>query len=60
MECGELEAPRNGRVLLTGTTVGSKATYICNEKFTLISDSTRVCQPNGVWSGQAPTCDCKL
>ena len=54
--CPELPNPTNGEVSLTGNTVGSLASYSCDLGFGLVGFSTRICQPIGQWSGQAPTC----
>ena len=59
--CGNLDSPRNGRVDLTGTTVGSTATYRCKNGFILANgDRIRECGANGQWSGTAPNCVRKL
>ncbi len=43
---------------MTGTTVGSTASYTCDQGFFLTNgDSVRQCQPNGQWSGNEPTCE---
>ena len=56
-KCEELENPANGVVIVEGNKVGSSATYRCDDGFTLTGgDETRVCQPNGEWSGMEPTC----
>ena len=59
VECPSLVDPPNGRVVLTGTNVGSKASYACNAKFTALGEFTRTCLPDGTWSGVAPACDRK-
>lgn len=56
-DCGPLSSPENGSVSAAGTTVGSTATYSCDEGFTLgAGDATRTCQADGSWSGAPPTC----
>ena len=55
--CGSLPDPANGQVTLTGTTVGSEATYTCNPGYTLWGDQTRQCRSGGQWSGSEPTCE---
>ena len=59
-DCGPLNPPTDGLVSITGTTVGSTATYTCNDGFGLQGQSTRTCQTNGQWSGSAPICQRKL
>lgn len=54
--CERLNNPVNGLVVLSGTSVGSQATYTCNPGFTLVGMDTRECLSSGEWSGQAPTC----
>ena len=56
IQCDRLSDIRNGRVDLTGTSVGSTATYSCNQGFALIGGATRTCQSNGEWSGEEPFC----
>ena len=56
VDCGNLQNPRFGRVVLTGTTFGSTATYSCQGGYILVGGSTRTCQANGQWSGVAPVC----
>lgn len=55
-ECDDLPNPRNGQVFLTGTTVTSIATYICDSSFHLQGDRNRVCLVSGQWSGKEPLC----
>ena len=48
-------------MVLTGTSVGSTATYSCNPGFILLGKfNVRTCLNSGKWSGQAPTCRRKL
>ncbi len=54
--CRVLEAPANGQVSLSGTSVGSQAFYSCNKGFLLVGDGVRVCKAEGEWSYQAPVC----
>ena len=60
VQCRSLNNPKDGSVSLSGTTVGSTATYTCNDGFRLQGQSTRTCQTNGQWSRRAPTCQRKL
>ena len=57
VDCGSLDDPENGRVLLSTTLFGSAATYECDTGFNLIGDMERTCQENGQWTGGAPTCE---
>ena len=55
--CRNLSNPPNGRVTLSiGVFIGSQATYTCNRGYSLVGDSTRVCQNDGTWTGRAPIC----
>ena len=57
VDCRNLDNPTNGKVDFAGTTFGSTATYTCNVGFELQGESTRTCQSNSQWSGNAPTCE---
>ncbi len=59
IDCGQLRDIRNGRVVLTGTTVGSTATYSCNKGYILIGQETRTCQVTGEWNAKEPFCQRK-
>ena len=56
VECPNLERPRFGRVVMTGISFGSTATYSCQIGYRLVGEPTRTCQANGQWSGVAPVC----
>lgn len=57
IDCGSLDDPENGQVLLSGTTAGATATYSCFVGYIGGSgDSVRSCQSNGQWSGAAVVC----
>ena len=58
--CDRLQDIRNGKVVLSGTSVGSTASYSCNVGYVLVGGSTRVCQLNGEWTGEEPSCKCIL
>ena len=51
-----LSAPTNGNVDRTTGRTGDVATYSCGAGYTLVGSATRTCQPNGNWSGSAPSC----
>ena len=52
----QLPSIDSGAVVLSGQTVGSSATYTCDEGFVLDGNETRICQSNGMWSLTEPTC----
>ena len=54
--CGPLSPPKNGDVDASITTIGSVATYSCNNGLFISGVSQRICQTDGFWSGSAPTC----
>ena len=56
IDCGDLDDPSNGQVTLTGTTLGSMATYECDSGFTLVGNQVRTCEDDGNWSGMDPGC----
>ena len=55
-DCETLSDPPYGQVILSGTTNGSMAMYVCDSRFVLTGDATRVCQDDGYWSGEEPVC----
>ncbi len=59
VDCGSLTV-LNGQVNTTsGNIFESKATYACDDGYTLNGTSIRICQANGTWSLKVPTCDCE-
>ena len=47
----------NGGVTYTSLALNSgRATYQCDEGFSVSDDNTRECQGDGRWSGTVPTC----
>ena len=54
--CPELRDIAKGSVEVSGTTVGSRATYRCNSGYTLVGNKVRTCQSNRQWSGREPSC----
>ena len=53
---GQLPAPVEGAVVLTGTLVGDTATYSCNAGFVLFGKGIRDCHLDGTWSHKTPEC----
>lgn len=58
--CDRLDNPANGRVVLTGTSLGDTATYSCNDGYERVGDQQRMCQMSRQWSGSEPSCRCEL
>ena len=56
VDCGSLSDPANGLVTVTTTTLGSTANYSCSPKYQIGSYPLRICQANGNWSGNVPSC----
>ena len=59
VDCGVLDPPAFGKVLITGTTAGSTARYSCFPTYALVGDAQRRCQQDSQWSGSEPVCKCK-
>jgi CUB/sushi domain-containing protein len=59
ISCGNLPDPdTNGRIVSSdGTFVGDRTTYGCNGGFVLIGTPTIICQNDGAYSDDAPTCN---
>ncbi|CAL1543396.1 unnamed protein product, partial [Lymnaea stagnalis] len=47
-------------VLNNGTSIGSVYNFTCQQGYKLIGSPTLICQQNGTWSGQLPTCQRRL
>ena len=60
VDCGMLPSISNGEVSQLSTTVGSVATYSCNNGFDLVGQSSRSCLASKRWSGSPPTCQREL
>ena len=54
--CPDLPNPTNGIVDIQGNTPGGSAVYLCNPGLSLIGSSRRICNVDGTWSGDPPTC----
>ena len=60
VDCGLLNDTTNGAVdTSSGTAFMMTATYTCNLGYTLSSTDSRMCLASGLWSGEAPVCNCK-
>ncbi len=57
VDCGRLVPPPFGSVTIKGVgTLGSMATYICDDGHHLQGFSERRCEADGEWTGEIPTC----
>ncbi len=57
VECAALTPPVDGSIDRTTTgMVGDVATYSCDSLYYPVGERTRTCQPDGAWSGSAPSC----
>jgi CUB/sushi domain-containing protein len=54
--CPTLLDPLNGSVMWTSLSVGSVASYRCNEGFELEESEMRICKDDGIWGGVDPVC----
>ena len=57
VNCGALDSPDFGQVSWTSTIFSGVATYSCFPGYVLIGQIERRCEGNGIWSGQAPSCE---
>lgn len=55
-DCGDLSRPDNGDYTLTGTFFEDDVTYTCDAGYELNGSPYRVCQFDGTWSGNDPSC----
>ena len=54
--CGDPAQINNGRVIISGRTPGSNATYLCNDHYRLVGNATVVCHSDSHWIGEVPKC----
>ena len=54
--CGNPEPINNGRVVISGRTPGSNATYLCDDHYQLVGNATVVCRLDSQWLGEVPKC----
>ena len=56
VNCRRLDAPKYGKVIMTGYSYLSRAYYSCNYGYELDGAYSRKCQHDGTWYGKAPEC----
>ncbi|XP_020615812.1 CUB and sushi domain-containing protein 3-like isoform X2 [Orbicella faveolata] len=59
VDCGKVQAPRNGSVLGDYTTFPNKLRFHCDDGFILRGSTVRSCMAKKTWSGQETTCEAK-
>lgn len=57
VSCSDPGTPHNGRRRLTSFAVGSRVSYSCLSAYSLRGNISRICQANGLWSGDLPSCE---
>ena len=57
VDCSTPKQLRDGTVSYDGTGYNMVVVYKCDEGYSLIGPSKRVCQSNGKWSGEEPLCE---
>ncbi len=58
IQCPELAGPSNGIVMVSNRTIGSVATYSCDNRYNLVGAVTTECLPSEIWSNEPPVCEC--
>ena len=56
VDCQGLLPPENGRLAGVKTTYNSAVNFTCNKGYTLEGSQSRICDANGMWSGNKTTC----
>ena len=56
VRCPPPESVPHGTYMPTGSRYGSILRYACNRGYELHGDADHMCQANGTWSGDVPTC----
>ena len=57
VDCSRPKQLQDGTVSYDGTGYNMLVEYKCDEGFSLIGSSTRVCKSDGKWSGEEPVCE---
>lgn len=56
VDCGMPPQLENGSVAVTGTTLGSLATFTCDRGYSLTGEQVHACLADGNWSEEVPRC----
>lgn len=54
--CTAVPQPHNGHVTINNIDNIALANYTCDIGYTLVGETTLICQSGGTWSGPPPTC----
>lgn len=57
VDCGPLPVPHNGSYHGTLTVFPNEFSFECDEGFLLKGSPVRMCQANGLWSGNNTNCE---
>ena len=60
ISCEEPEVPSGGMIIGYDFNIHSKIEFKCEPGYLLKGQSTLVCNRNGLWSEDIPSCQCKL
>ena len=55
LDCGMLDMPSNGNMVMTGTKYGDTARFTCNTAYSLQGAALLTCLETG-WDNQQPNC----
>lgn len=56
VSCGFLDTPTKGNQEAVNYFAGSNVTFSCGDGYRLEGSESRICQDDGVWSGQETRC----
>ncbi|MEQ2273663.1 CUB and sushi domain-containing protein 1, partial [Xenotaenia resolanae] len=54
--CGDPGSPGGGFREGNIFSYGSEVRFYCHTPYVLVGSASRLCQADGIWSGQQPTC----
>lgn len=55
--CPVLYSPFGGSIDIDNQNIGGIAVYSCNDGYVMEGENTRICQSEGIWSGNSPQCN---
>ena len=60
VSCGDPGTPAFGNSLFQAMTAGSLVVHSCKPGYKLVGAKLRLCQSNGQWTPEIPSCMCEL